>query len=191
VSELKKIASSNKDGDESEEDPQELSHLCEEASMPIEQVLTKIVSGEEGEGGGGEEVKVEVSPPDEEKAGGSSTKKPLNPQVESLQRTSTGLVDPIKKSSGLGAPPPCNLSPFLRAKPNAPAEKDRSADGEDAKQTLEFKEESSNETKRRRRAVARRTKKRLRKNTKSRRKTSKQRLKHQRMVTSKMVLLHW
>jgi len=144
VSELKKIASSNKDGDESEEDPQELSHLCEEASMPIEQVLTKIVSGEEGEGGGGEEVKVEVSPPDEEKAGGSSTKKPLNPQVESLQRTSTGLVDPIKKSSGLGAPPPCNLSPFLRAKPNAPAEKDRSADGEDAKQTLEFKEESSN-----------------------------------------------
>ena len=31
---------------------QELSHLCEEASMPIEQVLTKIVSGEEeGEDG--------------------------------------------------------------------------------------------------------------------------------------------
>ena len=58
---------------------------------------------------------VEVSQPeDEEKAGGSSSKKkPLNPQVESLQRTSTGL-DPIKKSSGLGAPPACNLSPFLR-----------------------------------------------------------------------------
>ena len=58
---------------------------------------------------------VEVSQPeDEEKAGGSSNKKkPLNPQVESLQRTSTGL-DPIKKSSGLEAPPACNLSPFLR-----------------------------------------------------------------------------
>ena len=58
---------------------------------------------------------VEVSQTeDEEKAGGSLIKKkPLNPQVESLQRTSTGL-DPIKKSSGLGAPPPCNLSPFLR-----------------------------------------------------------------------------
>ena len=56
---------------------------------------------------------VEVSQT-EEKAGGSLIKKkPLNPQVESLQRTSTGL-DPIKKSSGLGAPPACNLSPFLR-----------------------------------------------------------------------------
>ena len=57
---------------------------------------------------------VEVSQPeDEEKAGGSSSKKkPLNPQVESLQQTSTGL-GPIKKSLGLGAPPPCNLLPFL------------------------------------------------------------------------------
>ena len=35
--------------------------------------------------------------------------------------------------------------PFVfRAKPNAPAEKDSSAEGEDAKQTLKFKEESSN-----------------------------------------------
>ena len=33
---------------------------------------------------------------------------------------------------------------FSRAKPNAPAEKDSIVDGEDAKQTLEFKEESSN-----------------------------------------------
>ena len=58
---------------------------------------------------------VEVSQPeDEAKARGSlSKKKSLSPQVESLQRTSTGL-DPTKKSSGLGAPPPCNLSPFLR-----------------------------------------------------------------------------
>ena len=33
---------------------------------------------------------------------------------------------------------------FSRAKPNAPADKDSTAEGEDAKQTLEFKEESSN-----------------------------------------------
>ena len=33
---------------------------------------------------------------------------------------------------------------FSRATPNAPAEKDSTVDGEDAKQTLEFKEESSN-----------------------------------------------
>ena len=33
---------------------------------------------------------------------------------------------------------------FSRAKPNTPAEKDSTVDGKDAKQTLEFKEESSN-----------------------------------------------
>merc|ERR1719312_341672 len=124
VAELKKIVGSKGDSDDEDRDPQELSHLCEEASMPIEAVLTKYVSGEE-EKGEGKEVKKEEG----EGSSGSSASKPkapANPAVAALQKAG-------------GSKP---ISPFLRAKANTPA-KDGEKDS-DAKQTLDFKEEPAN-----------------------------------------------
>ena len=73
--------------------------------MPIEQVLTKYVTGEEGEeveGAEGEGAEGEGEKA--EKAGASSAaKKPANPAVAGLQ-----------KAAGGSKP----ISPFLRAKPS-------------------------------------------------------------------------
>ena len=95
VSELRKIAGTKagSDAEDEDRDPQELSHLCEEASMPIEAVLTKYVTGEEAEGD------------DKKKEDGESSSKlkPANPAVAALQKAG-------------GSKP---ISPYLRAKVRA------------------------------------------------------------------------